>query len=147
MALVFVVFAVVYTGRGLYHLDKRFEDGWSFTYLKKSSQWLQDKVPAGTLVYNARWDDWPALFYFAPNLSYVSGLDLRFFNDYKITIKQWEEIYRGTSADPATVIKKTFGANYVLMSHFYPSETMNMFKTHQFPVLYEDDKATIYAVP
>jgi len=147
-ALLIIFFIVVYTTRTVRLLDKRFENGWSFIYLKGASQWLESRVPSRTMVYNLRWDDFPALFYFAPNLSYVSGLDLRFLDgDNEARLKEWENIYRGVSSDPAAVIRNSFKAEYVLVSDFHTEEAVKMFNAHKFPIIYKDSEATIYAVP
>jgi hypothetical protein len=95
-----------------------------------------------------RWDDFPALFYFGNDLYYVSGLDIRFFDqDREARLKAWEELYTGSASDPAAIISETFGARYVFVSRFYTTEAMRMFRANRFPIVYRDDEATIYVVP
>ncbi|MFH1591146.1 MAG: hypothetical protein ABIC95_04430 [archaeon] len=40
--------------------------------------WIRENVPPGQTVFNRRWDDFPALFYYDPTHYYVSGLDPHF---------------------------------------------------------------------
>ena len=146
--LLIIAIAFGYVGRGVLPLDKRFKVGWSLTYLKGAIEWFESRYPGQTLVYNVRWDDFPELFYFSNNLRYVSGLDIRFFNKRdKSDLTAWEKLYQGTADNPSELIRETFGANYVFVSQFNTTEAIKMLEDNNFPVLYKDDEAIIYAVP
>jgi hypothetical protein len=43
--------------------------------------WLGDHADRGELIFNTDWDDFPKLFFYNPNLAYVSGLDPTYLLD------------------------------------------------------------------
>jgi hypothetical protein len=44
-------------------------------YYKQGAEWLRQHVPAGHIIFNTDWDDFPRLFYYDSNHYYVTGLD------------------------------------------------------------------------
>ncbi|MEK7123162.1 MAG: hypothetical protein AAB855_04905 [Patescibacteria group bacterium] len=55
-----------------------FRNGLAFDRYAGGSAWIQNHVPKGALIFHHRWDDFPLLYYHAPDYRYVSGLDARF---------------------------------------------------------------------
>jgi hypothetical protein len=47
----------------------------------KGIEWMRTHVPAGQVVFNTDWDDFPKLFYYDPTHAYVSGLDPTYLYD------------------------------------------------------------------
>ena len=48
---------------------------------KGGMEWLSKNTDPGELIVNTDWDDFPKLFYYNPNLAYVSGLDPTYLLD------------------------------------------------------------------
>ena len=46
--------------------------------MRGASAWLADHTPAGSLVFNADWVEFPELFYYDQRNVYVTGLDPRY---------------------------------------------------------------------
>jgi hypothetical protein len=77
-------------------------------------QWMRTHIPAGQLVFNTDWDDFPKLFYYDPTHAYVSGLDPTYLYDRDKSLSRlYEDITLGRHKDPGPVIRERFGARYV----------------------------------
>jgi len=50
-------------------------------YYKGGGEWLAKNVERGELIVNTDWDDFPKLFFYNPQLAYVSGLDPTYLLD------------------------------------------------------------------
>jgi hypothetical protein len=80
----------------------------------KGIEWMRTNVPAGQVIFNTDWDDFPKLFYYDPAHAYVSGLDPTYLYDKDQSLSRlYEEITLGRHKDPGPVIRDRFGARYV----------------------------------
>ena len=50
-------------------------------YFKGGGEWLSKNAEPGELIVNTDWDDFPKLFFYNPQLAYVSGLDPTYLLD------------------------------------------------------------------
>ena len=77
-------------------------------------EWMRRHVPAGQVIFNTDWDDFPKLFYYDPTHSYVSGLDPTYLYDKDSALSRlYEDITLGRNKDPGPAIRDRFGARYV----------------------------------
>ena len=77
-------------------------------------QWVRANVPAGDIVFNTDWDDFPRMFYFDPTHRYVSGLDPTYLYDRNADLSRlYDRITLGKEKDPGPLIRDRFGARYV----------------------------------
>lgn len=51
-------------------------------YFDGAAAWMRANLPAGSTIVNLWWDDFPELFYSAPEMSYVVGLDPTFLREF-----------------------------------------------------------------
>ena len=80
----------------------------------KGIEWMRTHVPAGQVIFNTDWDDFPKLFYYDPTHAYVSGLDPTYLYDKDQSLSRlFEDITLGRHKDPGPVIRERFGARYV----------------------------------
>ncbi len=80
----------------------------------KGIEWMRTRVPAGQVIFNTDWDDFPKLFYYDPTHSYVSGLDPTYLYDKDSALSRlYEDITLGRNKDPGPAIRDHFGARYV----------------------------------
>ena len=80
----------------------------------KGIEWMRTHVPAGQIVFNTDWDDFPKLFYYDPTHAYVSGLDPTYLYDRDKNLSRlYEDITLGRHKDPGPAIRERFGARYV----------------------------------
>jgi hypothetical protein len=50
-------------------------------FYRGGSEWLSKNADRGELIFNTDWDDFPKLFFYNPQLAYVSGLDPTYLLD------------------------------------------------------------------
>ena len=111
--------------------------------------WLRANVPAGEIVFNTDWDDFPKLFYYDPTHAYVSGLDPTYLYDRDRELsKLYDRITLGHEKDPGPLIRDRFKARYVFTDNeevhdpFYDA-AMN---SGWFDEVYTDDTCTVLRV-
>lgn len=83
-------------------------------FYEAGAAWMRYNVPAGQLIFNTDWDDFPRLFYFDPTHYYVSGLDPSYLYDKNPDLSRlYDRITLGQEEDPGPLIRDRFGARYV----------------------------------
>src|SRR5215210_3852608 len=109
-------------------------------------QWIQTNVPAGEMVFNTDWDDFPKMFFYDTTHTYASGLDPTYLLDKNPELsKLYEEITLGKIKDAAPIIRDRFGARYVFSdtedvhNDFY----FNAKESGWFEIVYEDEECTV----
>lgn len=122
--------------------------GHPFAELASAGQWLQQNAMPGSLVFPSDWDEFPALWYAAPSVRYVSGLDPTFLYAASPTrARLFETLTLGNGTDVGAHIRDDFGAAYVVVTragHLDFWQQLERDKNLQ-PV-YADAEATIYQV-
>ncbi|HEX8072774.1 MAG TPA: hypothetical protein VF546_22700 [Pyrinomonadaceae bacterium] len=116
---------------------------------RRGAEWLRAHVPAGEVVFNTDWDDFPKLFYYDPTHAYVSGLDPTYLYDANADLSQlYERITLGKEKDPGPLIRERFGARYVFTDNddvhdaFYNAAL----DSGWFEEVYTDDDCTILRI-
>ncbi|MEK6282689.1 MAG: hypothetical protein AABN95_20200 [Acidobacteriota bacterium] len=113
-------------------------------YYKNGAEWMRTNVPAGQLVFNTNWDDFPRLFYYDPAHSYVSGLDPTYLYDRDPELSKLNDrITLGEVEDPGPLIRDRFGARYVFTDNFHQDFFDNARHSGWFEIVYEDSECTI----
>jgi len=109
-------------------------------------QWIQTNVPAGEMIFNTDWDDFPKMFFYDTTHTYASGLDPTYLLDKNPELsKLYEEITLGKIKDAAPIIRDRFGARYVFSdtedvhNDFY----FNAKESGWFEIVYEDEECTV----
>jgi len=109
-------------------------------------QWVRSNVPAGEIVFNTDWDDFPRLFYFDPTHRYVSGLDPTYLYDRNPDLSRlYDRITLGKEKDPGPLIRDRFGSRYVFTdnSDDHTKFFANAESSGWFEVIYEDKDCTV----
>ncbi len=92
--------------------------------IKPCAEWLEKNTEKGSIVYNPRWDDFPALFYFNDHNYYVSGLDPNFmyYND-----PEKYDLYNriNSGLESSSKIVSEFNASYAVYTIYDDSERLN----------------------
>jgi len=115
-------------------------------YYAQGAAWMRANIPAGQVVFNTDWDDFPRLFYFDPTHAYVSGLDPSYLLDRSADLsKLYVEITTGENEDPGPPIRDRFGARWVFTDNTddHVSFTDNAMKSGWFDVVYKDKDCRI----
>ena len=89
LALAAVFFANVYrTSRDISESEPR-------NYYAQGAAWMRTNIPAGQVVFNTDWDDFPRLFYFDSSHAYVSGLDPAYLHNRNAELRGSRQIPSG----------------------------------------------------
>jgi hypothetical protein len=113
-------------------------------YYRAGAEWMRANVPPGQIIFNTDWDDFPRLFYFDPNHSYVSGLDPTYLYDKDPALSRlYDRITLGEQEDPAPLIRDRFGARYVFSDNDHDKFFTNAIESGWVEIVYEDTDCTI----
>ena len=113
-------------------------------FYKRGAEWMRANVPAGQVVFNTDWDDFPRLFYYDPTHNYVSGLDPTYLYDRDPALsKLYDRITLGEEEDPGPLIRDRFGSRYVFTDNLHQDFFDNARQSGWFEIVYEDNECTI----
>jgi hypothetical protein len=114
---------------------------------KGASEWIAANVPAGAMIFNTDWDDFPMLYYYNPNNPYIVGLDPTYLYDRDPELwKLYARITLGDQEDPAAFIRERFGAEYVFTDNQHPDFLENAATSGKFETVYTDAKTTVLRI-
>jgi hypothetical protein len=98
----------------VYRTSKDIRDSDPRDHYAKGILYIRANVPAGEMIFNTDWDDFPRLFYYDPTHTYVSGLDPTYLLDKNADLSRlYERITLGDEDDPGPLIRDKFGARWV----------------------------------
>lgn len=115
-------------------------------YYAKGTAWMRANIPAGQMIFNTDWDDFPRLFYFDPTHVYVSGLDPTYLLDKNPELsKLYDKITTGDEEDPGPLIRDRFGTRWVFTDNTKDHVPFldNALHSGWFDRVYEDDDCTL----
>ncbi len=79
-----------------------------------SADWLVRHTPAGSLVFQSDWDDFPRLFFFDTHNTYLAGLDPGYFQISNPDLYAlWVKITNGDVKNLSVIIPQKFGARFI----------------------------------
>lgn len=104
-------------------------------------------MPAGSVVFNTDWDDFPMLFHFNTHNRYIVGLDADFMRlKNEVLYRRYEKITRGKIKDPADEIVQDYNANYVLTDNEHQDFMKKVGNSKRFLKRYSDRYTTVYEI-
>jgi hypothetical protein len=113
-------------------------------HYRGGAEWLRANVPAGQVIFNTDWDDFPRLFYYDPTHHYVSGLDPSYLYDKDPGLSRlYDRITLGQEEDPGPLIRDRFGARYVFSDNEHHDFFEHARLSGWFDIVYEDLQCTI----
>jgi len=143
VALTGILVANVYrTSRDINESDPR-------DYYSKGAAWMRANIPAGQMVFNTDWDDFPRLFYFDSSHTYVTGLDPIYLFDQNAELSRlFDRITTGEEEDPGPLIRERFGARWVFSDNTSDHDAFydNALRSGWFERVYEDGDCSILRV-
>jgi hypothetical protein len=114
------------------------------SFYKAGAEWMRTNVPAGQMIFNTDWDDFPRLFYYDPSHIYITGLDPTYLYDKDPALSQlYDRITLGKEEDPGPLIRDRFGARYVFTDNSHEDFFDNAQDSGWFQIVYEDRDCTI----
>lgn len=108
----------------------------------------QENIPAGEIIFNCTWDDFPKLFYFNTKHRYVYGLDPNYLYTANPDLyKSLKDLTEGKVDDPAPMIREKFGANYIFADAKENTEMIaHALDSGWAELIYEDDEARLIKI-
>jgi hypothetical protein len=134
-------------GAAVIHVRENIRQEPDFYAYKGSAEWLAKNTPAGSMVFNTDWDDFPMLFHFNTHNRYIVGLDADFMRlKDEARYRRYEKITRGKVKDPADEIAQVYHANFVLTDNKHQDFKKKAESDKKFRKRYSDPYTTIYEI-
>jgi hypothetical protein len=146
--IAFSVFVGLFGAHAAWQSKRMYAERHPWTRFEGAGAWLRGHVPSGETVFHQRWDDFPQLWYRAPDQHYIGGLDALFsYREDPARYWLWRDISDGRRRlDLAESIEKEFGARYVLL-RMEPGPLRSLIKKDpSFERVYADTDAEIWRI-
>jgi hypothetical protein len=112
-----------------------------------ASAWLVEHTPAGSLVFQTDWDDFPRLFFYNTHNTYLVGLDPTYMQLYDPKLYDlWVEVTRGQVEAPSQTITQTFGSHVVIIDLEHQAFLRQAKADPNMQEVYRDEFAVIFQV-
>lgn len=111
---------------------------------REAADWLSRNVEPGEKIFHLDWDDFPQLFFFAPQFRYLVGLDPAFM--YVTSPRRWrlwQETTHGETEDLYGRVRHDFGSRWVFGIHDAGEFLRLARRDPRFFPRYEDMNVTI----
>jgi hypothetical protein len=126
-------------------------------HYRAGAEWLRTNLPPGTLIFDVNWTDFPKLFFYAPEMTYVSGLDPLYLLDQHPELARLNDrLSTREEPDPAGAIRSLFaatvpsGVSYVFVGDDPgpppPVWFRYILQSGRFKELYHDTQCVIFQV-
>jgi hypothetical protein len=125
----------------------RVQDSKPYDLYAQASTWLQQNTPAGERIFQTDWDDFPRLFFYNTDNTYLIGLDPTYMQLYDSDLyDQWVRITQGEIENPSASISSDFGARYVISDLDHEDFIDRANEDPNMEEVYRDDQTVIFAV-
>ena len=107
-----------------------------------------ENIPAGEIIFNCNWDDFPKLFFLDTTHRYVYGLDPNYlYSANQDLYKTLKDLTEGKVDDPAPIIRDKFGSNYIFSDAKENTDMLaKALESGWVDQVYEDDEARILKI-
>jgi hypothetical protein len=113
----------------------------------ESSTWLRAHSPAGTMIFQTDWDDFPRLFFYNSANTYTIGLDPTFMQLHDQQLYDtWVNITRGKVEQPGAIIRDRFGAHFIISDLEHEAFMRQASKDPLLREVHRDRYAVVYQV-
>jgi hypothetical protein len=110
-----------------------------------ATSWLREHAGLNETVFHDDWSDFPKLFYFAPSLRGLAGLDPVFmYRRDAAAYRLWRDLAEGRVAGPAAAAQAAFGTRYLLVSADNTA-LLSRLKTEGLTASYADESFQVFA--
>jgi hypothetical protein len=114
---------------------------------KGAGEWLAANTQPGSIVFNTNWDEFPMLFYYDTNNTYIVGLDPTYLFDRDHELwNVYASVTLGNEEDPAPIIRDRFSCNYVVTDNEHTDFMDAANNSGDFETVYADQYATVLRV-
>jgi hypothetical protein len=122
-------------------------DSKDYDLYAKASAWLQANTRPGERIFQTDWDDFPRLFFYNTDNTYLLGLDPTYMQLYDPGLyDQWVAITQGDIENPSSSIQADFGSRYVISDLLHENFIDRATEDPNMQEVYRDDQAVIFLV-
>jgi hypothetical protein len=112
-----------------------------------ASGWLREHTPAGSMIFQTDWDDFPRLYFYNTANIYTIGLDPTYMERYDAGLyADWVKITKGQVKQPGALIRTRFGAAYALSDLQHRDFLAQAARDPRLREIYRDEFAVIFEV-
>jgi hypothetical protein len=107
-----------------------------------------ENIPAGEIIFNCTWDDFPKMFFYDTKHRYVYGLDPNYlYSENPDLYSLLKDLTEGKIDDPAPLIRERFGANYIFADAKENTDMIaKALESGWVETIYEDDEARLFKI-
>jgi hypothetical protein len=125
----------------------RVQDSKPYDLYARAAAWLQQNTGPGERIFQTDWDDFPRLFFYNTDNTYLIGLDPTYMQLYDPALyDQWVRITQGEVDNPSASILADFGAHYVISDLDHGDFIDRATEDSNMEEVYRDDQSVIFAV-
>jgi hypothetical protein len=126
---------------------QRAEDNHAYTTFQDAAIWLSQNTSPGERIYHSDWDDFPELFFFDTNNTYMVGLDPTYMNLENPDLYQlWRSIGRGQVPLPAQAIRDQLGSRWAITDRAHPEFIRQADADPDMAKVFETQGAIVYRI-
>ena len=126
---------------------KSINDSQPFGLYAGAASWLEHNTPSGARVFQTDWDDFPRLFFYNTNNTYLVGLDPSYMQIADPALYDlWVKITQGRVKNLSEVIPARFGAEYIHTDLNHGGFINAAGQDGGLKEVYRDQQAIIYQV-
>ncbi len=116
-----------------------------FDRYRGGALWLKENTLPGSTVFTTDWDDFPELFFYNSENTYIIGLDPAFMMYYDHRLYQlWRDIAKAQVKDLYQAITENFETEYVFSDNKHTKFIQKALSDDRFTKVYEDRYTTIF---
>ncbi|GAB4120463.1 MAG: hypothetical protein Fur005_32030 [Roseiflexaceae bacterium] len=113
----------------------------------EASAYLRQHAPAGSMIFQTDWDDFPRLFFYNSQNTYTIGLDPTYMQLHDAELYDlWVDISRGKVKNPSSTIRETFHAQYVISDLKHENFMERAEKDPNMQEVHRDAYAVVYQI-
>jgi hypothetical protein len=126
---------------------ERVQDSKPYDLYAQASAWLKKNTSPGERIFQTDWDDFPRLFFYNTDNTYLIGLDPTYMQLYDPALyDQWVRITQGEIENPSVSISGDFGARYVISDLDHEDFIARATEDPDMEEVYRDDQSVIFAI-
>jgi len=116
-------------------------------YMAGAAGWLAANTPAGAMVFQTDWDDFPYLFYHNTHNVYLVGMDPTYLERADSELWDlWVAITRGEIDQPSVAIQRIFGADYAVSDTRHRAFAEKARNDSGMQLVYRDETSLVWEI-
>jgi hypothetical protein len=112
-----------------------------------ASNWLMKNTPAGGLIFQTDWDDFPRLFYYNTHNTYLIGLDPTYMLQYNGPLYHfWTRVTEGNVGNLSKEIPRNFNSYYIVSDLKHQKFIEQALRDPLIRQVYRDNNSVVFEI-